>query len=198
MGLISKPFTFSLGATIIASEHNSDFDTIYTLVNGNIENTNISGSAAITDTKLAQLTTAGKVSGAALTSLASIPSAAGVVPVANLGTGTPTGLKFLRDDGTFNVPIINIFGRIDATPTVSASSGIASAVRNAAGDFTITLSAALGGGNYVAVANSGTDGGVSLLCTTNVNSSTTFTIFSKNLSGTKTDPGGYINFAVFG
>lgn len=29
---------------------------------------------------------------------------AGVVPVAQLGTGTPTGSKFLRDDGTFAVP----------------------------------------------------------------------------------------------
>lgn len=29
MALISKPNTFSAGATIIASEHNDNFDTIY-------------------------------------------------------------------------------------------------------------------------------------------------------------------------
>ena len=38
MGVISKPNTFSAGATIIASEHNSNFDTIYNEFNGNIEN----------------------------------------------------------------------------------------------------------------------------------------------------------------
>ena len=30
--------------------------------------------------------------------------ATGLVPIAQLGTGTPTGSKFLRDDGTFQVP----------------------------------------------------------------------------------------------
>lgn len=49
-----------------------------------IVNANIGASAAIVDTKLAQITTASKVSGAALTSLASIPAGAGVIPSANL------------------------------------------------------------------------------------------------------------------
>lgn len=126
MALVSKPYTFSAGATIIASEHNSDFDTLYNDYNGNITNANISNSAAIgysklaltgsilnadinasaaiaysklnitgavlnadlagsiTDSKLDTISTAGKVSGAALTSLSSIPSGAGVIPVANL------------------------------------------------------------------------------------------------------------------
>ena len=84
MGLISKTFTFTVGATIIASEHNTNFDTVYNLVNGSIDNVNISGSAAIADTKLGQITTASKVSGAALTALANIPSAAGIIPIANI------------------------------------------------------------------------------------------------------------------
>lgn len=100
MGLISKPFTFSAGAVIIASQHNSNFDTVYNLVNGALDGTNLASNAAIADTQLGQITTAGKVSGAALTSLSSIPSGAGVVPIANLATGTPTGSKFIRDDGT--------------------------------------------------------------------------------------------------
>ena len=68
MALITKPNTFSAGATIIASEHNSNFDTIYNDYNGNITNANISASAAIVDTKFAQLTTASKVSYSALVS----------------------------------------------------------------------------------------------------------------------------------
>ena len=52
MGLVSKPYTFSAGASIIASEHNSNFDTIYNSHNGNISNSNISTSAAIAYSKL--------------------------------------------------------------------------------------------------------------------------------------------------
>lgn len=51
---------------------------------GNIVNADISASAAIADSKLATISTTGKVSGAALTSLNTIPSGAGVIPSANL------------------------------------------------------------------------------------------------------------------
>ena len=84
MSLITKTFTFTVGATIIASEHNTNFDTLYNDYNGNITNSNISASAAIEDTKLGQITTTSKVSGAALTALANIPSAAGLIPLANI------------------------------------------------------------------------------------------------------------------
>jgi len=67
MALIAKPFTFSAGAVIIASQHNSNFDTIYNDYNGNIDNNNISGSAAIADTKLAPISSTGKVNISALT-----------------------------------------------------------------------------------------------------------------------------------
>ena len=53
MGLITKSFTFSTGSTIKASEHNTNLDTLYTLVNGNLDNANIDASAAIVSTKLA-------------------------------------------------------------------------------------------------------------------------------------------------
>ncbi len=66
MALVSKPFTFSAGAVIVASEHNSNFDTLYNLVNGAIDNANISPSAAIVDTKLAQITTISKVASSAI------------------------------------------------------------------------------------------------------------------------------------
>lgn len=55
---------------------------------GEIVDADISSSAAISDAKLAQITTAGKVSGAAITSLASLPAGAGVIPAANLPGGS--------------------------------------------------------------------------------------------------------------
>ena len=67
IAIISKPFTFTNGSIVQASEHNSNFDTIYNDYNGNITNANIASGAAIADTKLAQITTSGKVSNVALT-----------------------------------------------------------------------------------------------------------------------------------
>lgn len=67
MAVVAKPFTFSAGAVIIASEHNSNFDTLYNLVNGSLDTTNLASNAAIVDTQLAQITTAGKVNISALT-----------------------------------------------------------------------------------------------------------------------------------
>lgn len=87
MALVTLPNTFTVGAVIVASQHNSNFSTIYSDYNGNIDNTNIAASAAIVDTKLAQISTASKVSGAALTSLGSIPTGGGTIPAKNGGTG---------------------------------------------------------------------------------------------------------------
>jgi len=61
-----------------------------------ITNAKVSASAAIADTKLAQITTAAKVSGAALTLLTSVPSGAGVLPDAN----SPNKLKADASDTT--------------------------------------------------------------------------------------------------
>jgi hypothetical protein len=91
MALITIPYTFTVGAVIIASQHNSNFSTIANDYNGNIENVNISNTAAISDSKLDQITTASKVSGAALTSLGSIPAGAGVIPLANLAANMAYG-----------------------------------------------------------------------------------------------------------
>jgi len=52
MSQVQKQFTFSSGAVVVASEHNTNFDDIYNEFNGNISNTNISGSAAIAYSKL--------------------------------------------------------------------------------------------------------------------------------------------------
>lgn len=52
MGTVTKTNTFSPGATIQASEHNTNFDTIYTLANGNIDNANVKSGAGIEESKL--------------------------------------------------------------------------------------------------------------------------------------------------
>lgn len=59
------------------------------VADGVITNAHVNGAAAIVDTKLATISTAGKVSGAALTLLANIPSAAGLIPAANLSPVYP-------------------------------------------------------------------------------------------------------------
>ncbi len=76
MALITKNNTFSAGAVIVASEHNDNFDVIFNDYNGNITNANVVAGAAIADTKLAQITTASKVSFSALDETS---EAAGVV-----------------------------------------------------------------------------------------------------------------------
>lgn len=52
MATIVKPNTFSAGATIVAAEHNSNFDTVYDEVNGSLSNANISNTAAIAISKI--------------------------------------------------------------------------------------------------------------------------------------------------
>ena len=57
-------------------------------------------AASVADSKLAQITTASKVSGAALTSLGSVPAGAGDLPLANLTDGT----GFLKGAGGAGTP----------------------------------------------------------------------------------------------
>ena len=72
--------------SVINEDIKSDAAIAYSKLNlaDNVRNADIKSDAAIVDTKLAQITTASKVSGAALTSLASIPAGAGLIPLANL------------------------------------------------------------------------------------------------------------------
>ena len=106
MALISVPYVFSVGQTIIASQHNSNFSTLYNDYNGNVNDDNIAAGAGIdytklalngtikntdlvgqiTDDKLNQIVSSGKVSGAAITDLSSLPAGAGPIPVANISS----------------------------------------------------------------------------------------------------------------
>jgi hypothetical protein len=105
MALITKPNATTNGQVASGSEISANFDTIYNDHNGNITNANIAAAAAIADSKLAQIATYGKVSGASLTSLASISSAAGIIPADNVSTSVEvvTFLHDLATSGTTNV-----------------------------------------------------------------------------------------------
>jgi hypothetical protein len=67
MGTVTRTYTYSAGAVIVAAQHNSNENALFNLVNGNLDTNNLSASAAIVDTQLAQITTASKVSTGALT-----------------------------------------------------------------------------------------------------------------------------------
>ncbi len=127
MGLISIPNTFSAGAVIIASQHNANFNTIYSEFNGNIDNDNIASGAAIAyskldltgavlnadlagsiaDSKLSTITTAGKVNISALTvasqAQGDIIYASSSSAWARLGPGTSG--QFLKTQGAAANPI---------------------------------------------------------------------------------------------
>ena len=53
MALITKSFTYSTGNTIVASEQNTNIDTVYDEINGLLTNVNLASNAAIANTKLA-------------------------------------------------------------------------------------------------------------------------------------------------
>lgn len=73
-----------IDADIATADLANDAVTSAKIKDGEIVNADISASAAIVDTKLAQIATASKVDGAALTGLANIPAGAGTIPTDNL------------------------------------------------------------------------------------------------------------------
>jgi len=81
MATLSRGQTFGATETITNTKlHNLiDLGSITGIVNADIDS-----NAQIVDTKLADISTAAKVSGAAITGLASVPSAAGELPSANI------------------------------------------------------------------------------------------------------------------
>jgi hypothetical protein len=86
-----------------------------------ITNAKVHSSAAIADSKLAQITTAAKVSGAAITLLTSIPAGAGVLPDANSphklkadsSDTTPQYLDALIDTGVFQISAGDLLQLLD-------------------------------------------------------------------------------------
>lgn len=139
-----------------------------------VTNAKVSATAGIVDTKLAQITTASKVSGTALTGLANIPAGAGVIPVANIpdlaaskittgqlaiargGTnlssagGSANRVLLTTDGSTFAMGQVNLTSMVTGTlPTGNGGTG-STANANAANGVCI-----LGANAYVPTANLG-------------------------------------------
>lgn len=154
MSIIVKPYTFSAGAVIVAAEHNSNFDTIYSDHNGGLTNANLSASAAIALSKIS-FTTALTMSGA-ITSWAKgadVASAAG-----NIALGTDG--NFFDITGTAAITSITIKAagtvamlQFDSTATLTDGSNLA-----LAGNFTgaagSTITLVSDGTNWVEISRS--------------------------------------------
>ena len=114
-----------------------------------ITNAKVSASAGIVDSKLATISTAGKVNGTALTGLASVPSGAGVLPTANIPSidgSKLTGLaKIPSDSGV--IPVANI-------PDLNASKITAGTLPNERGGTGSTAKANSASGVVILDANS--------------------------------------------
>jgi hypothetical protein len=144
MALVTKPYTFTVGATIIAAQHNSNFDTLYNDYNGNITSANLSPTFSLTDSQVGQISTYGKIRGSAITEFNSTNSAAGYIPYANLptistsltgtlptfngGTGTSAGANAANG--------VCILGASAYVPTANLGSGTAGATNYLRGDQT--------------------------------------------------------------
>lgn len=113
MATLTKGQTFLANDIVTAAKLHALIDnaTLSDVVNADIDD-----SAAIVDTKLATISTAGKVSATALVDLASTPAGAGVIPAANLALPVKaTGAEI--DTGTDDAKF--------ATPKAIADSGLA-------------------------------------------------------------------------
>lgn len=145
----TSSYTYRAGETISPSEVQQNESNIYNyltlgvdtyadgsivsadIYDGTIANADISESAGIVDTKLATISTTGKVSGAAFTGLASIPSDAGIIPTVNIETAawtnyfststitgwsaTPTGYIYYKKIGKTVFVIFSILGTSNST-----------------------------------------------------------------------------------
>lgn len=168
MAIISRPTPdahYSNGQTAVGTEVKADLDTIYADHNGNIQNANIATNAAIIDAKLATISTAGKVSGAALTSLSSIPSGAGIIPTANLpATSIATQAEM---EAASSLVVLVSPGRVQyhpgvakawcnfngtGTPAMNSNYNMdASITDNGVGDYTVSFTTDFSSANFAAV-----------------------------------------------
>ena len=97
MATLTRGYTFGATETVTNTKLHSlvDSGSISGIVDADIH-----ASAAIANSKLAQITAASKVSGAALVSLPSVPSGAGALPLVNHAASPAANRVFLTTDGS--------------------------------------------------------------------------------------------------
>jgi hypothetical protein len=102
MGLVTKPHTFTASTTALSSQVNANFDTLYTLVNGNIEAANIASGAVGEAELAASAVTNAKVSASAAIALSKLAAlTATIVPITDASgvlsssAVTPTELGYV-------------------------------------------------------------------------------------------------------
>lgn len=179
MGLISRPNSYTANTTIVASEVNDDFNTIYNEFNGGIGAANLA-TDAVTEAKLADGTvTTAKLADTSVTN-AKLETGAGepggawddwTPTLVNLSGGTITYAKYKKVGRTVNI-------RFKYT---LAGAGVA-------GDVTMTLpvtAAAYGAGDICAGATHHLDAnGNDRVGLCRFNSTTVVNILTCNTSGT--------------
>lgn len=123
-----------------------------TVEDGAITNAKVSASAGIVDTKLATISTAGKVDGAAITGLANLPGGAGDIPSANMSTNAcvKTGTQTIAGAKTFS-DVLTVSTGINMTGTLSGGS---------LGQTSVTLKSLGNGESWQATAGKYVMGGV--------------------------------------
>jgi hypothetical protein len=155
--------SFTRGYTFSSVEQVTN-DKLHLLVDNatqtQIVNADVSTVAAIADTKLASITTASKVNGAAITGLANIPSGAGEIPAVNLAAIYPIGCIYTTTVPTDPATVFG-FGTWEAFGEGKVLVGLDSAdsdfdtVEMTGGDKTVTSDAQ---GGHTHEANPGTTG----------------------------------------
>lgn len=101
--LVTKPFTFVPGTVIRSSDVNANFDTLYSLVNGNIENVNISAGANIAPSKIlgtaiVSTPTGAQILGSSTTIMGSFTVNGGLVVSTTAGTVRVPSLTTVQRD----------------------------------------------------------------------------------------------------
>jgi hypothetical protein len=157
MGSYTRTYSFADGTTAYGSQCAFEYDALGSSVN-NIVNAQISSGAAIADSKLAQITTPSKVSGAAITLLTSLPSGAGEIPVANLNTATQaeqetgTDITTLVTSGTQKYHPGTCKGWVNfngtGTIAITQSYNVTSLTDNGVGDYSINWTTSFSAANY--------------------------------------------------
>ena len=100
-GTVSKTYTFSSGDVVSASKFNTNFDTLFTLVNGNLDDNNISG---ISGSKI----TSGTVAAARIDNLDGSKITSGTVAAARIDNLSASKITGVLDNSTLPKPADSI------------------------------------------------------------------------------------------